>query len=176
MERKKLIEYQSSFTRKFAEIKELMKAGDNEMELLDKRVQRILNNAFIMDCDTYGIKKYESMLSILPDAEDTQESRKSRILIRWNDTIPYTWRTLLKKLDLLCDGDYKVDNDFKSGYTLNITTHLALPGQVKELECLLEKILPRNLAVEAKNMVETKVSGIAGMAIVNTVTWNYEIF
>lgn len=174
-ERKRLIEYQSPFMQKFAEIKEIMKTEDAEMELADKGIQRVLANAFILDCDIYGIKKYEAMLNILPNLEDTQESRKSRILIRWNDTIPYTWKTFLKKLDLLCDGNYEVRNNFKSGYTVFVTAHLGLPGQVEELGRLLEKILPCNLVIEAENMVETKTEGAAKMAAVSAVTWNYEI-
>lgn len=174
-ERKSLIEYQSPFMRKFAEIKEIMKTEDDEMGLAGKGIQRVLANAFILDCDIYGIKKYEAMLGILPNAEDTPESRKSRILVRWNDTIPYTWKTFLKKLDLLCDGNYKVKNNFKSGYTVSITAHLELSGQVEELGRLLEKILPCNIAIEAENMIETKTEGTTKMATVNAVTWNYEI-
>ena len=175
IERKKLIEYQSSFMRKFAEIKELMEAGDKEMDLLDKCIQRALNNAFIMDSDIYGIKKYEPMLNILPDAKDTQESRKSRILIRWNDTIPYTWQTFLKKLDLLCDGNYEAGNNFESGYEVYVTAHLGLPGQIEELERLLEKILPANLVIEASNIVETQTEGRVKQAAISSATWNYEI-
>jgi len=175
LKRKKLIEYQSPFMQKFAEIKELMKAGDEEIELLEQCIQRVMDNAFIMDCDIYGIKKYESMLNILPDAKDTLESRKSRILVRWNNTIPYTWRTLLKKLDLLCDGNYEAGNNFKTGYKVYVTAHLGLPGQTEELERLLEKILPANLVIEAANTVEIQTEGTVKQAAVNTVTWNYEI-
>ena len=27
-----------------------------------------------------------------------------RVLVRWNDTVPYTWKTLLNKLNTLCGG------------------------------------------------------------------------
>lgn len=174
-ERKSLIEYQSPFMRKFAEIKEIMKTEDAEMGLADKGIQRVLANAFILDCDIYGIKKYEAMLGILPNAEDTPESRKSRILVRWNDTIPYTWKTFLKKLDLLCDGNYEAGNNFSSGYEVYVTAHLGLPGQTEELERLLGKILPANLVIEAANTVEIQTEGTAKQAAVNTITWNYEI-
>lgn len=175
MERKKLIEYQSPFMRRFSEIKEIMETEDIEAELAEEAIQRVLDSAFILDCDIYAIRKYEAMLGILPDAGDTLEARKSRVLIRWNDTIPYTWKTFMKKLNLLCEGNYEVKNNFKSGYTVYLTAHLGLPGQVVELGYLLGKILPANLVVEAENVVEFHSSGYGVQAAAGAVVWNYEI-
>ena len=71
MERKKLIEYLPEFMQTFAEMKEIMRAEDEEITAIDENLQKILDNAFIEDCDEYGIRKYETLLGIMASTEDT---------------------------------------------------------------------------------------------------------
>lgn len=104
-----------------------------------------MNNAFIEDCDEYGIQKYENLLGITPSTEDTLNSRKLRVLLRWNDYIPYTYRVLVNKLNALCGvNNYTITGDH-SEYYLHFETKLELFGQVKELEELFERVLPDNI-------------------------------
>lgn len=159
MERKKLIENLPFFMQQFAEIKEIMQVENDEMDRIDANIQRTLENAFIEDCDEYGIKKYETLLGIVPTAEDTLDSRKSRVLVRWNDAIPYTYRTLIAKLNVLCGvNNYDVSGDLKR-YELIITTHLSLIGQTKELENLLDRIVPVNMIPFTQNQLNYDLEG-----------------
>lgn len=163
MERKKLIDLLPEFVQQFKEFKEIMEAEDEQMDLIDKNVQRILNNAFIADCDEYGIKKYEALLNITPIADDTLESRKSRVLLQWNDALPYTYRTLIKRLDTFCGpGNYEIESDLKN-YTLMLKTHLSMPGQVQELEKMIDCIIPFNIVVTTENSLHHDLNGTVFM-------------
>ena len=88
IDRKKLIDYLPPIMQNFTEIKQITKVEQTEVNSLDFEIGRALDNAFIEDCDEYGIKKYEKLVGVTPTAQDTLESRKSRVLIRWNDFIP----------------------------------------------------------------------------------------
>ncbi|MCI8409091.1 MAG: DUF2313 domain-containing protein [Lachnospiraceae bacterium] len=151
IEHKKLIEYLPAFMQQFVEMKEIMKMEDIEVDRIESNIQKVLDNAFMNDCDEYGIKKYEELLHITPDKEDTLESRRARVLLRWNDTLPYTWRTLKRKLDTFCGkNNYELEGDLKN-YSLIVKTHLSMPGQVQELEKMIERIIPINIYVFYEN-------------------------
>ena len=143
----------------FVEIKQITKVEQKETDALDYEIGRILDNAFIQDCDEYGIKKYEKLVGVTPTAQDTLESRKSRVLIRWNDFIPYSYKVLIRKLNIFCGvNNYDISGDLKN-YELVIQTMLSLPGQSKELEVMLNKMLPLNIALSVLNDLEYELVG-----------------
>lgn len=159
--RKKLLKYLPDFMKQFVEMKEINQAGDKEFQHLDGNIERLLNNAFIEDCDEYGIQKYENLLGITPNAEDTLDSRKSRVLLRWNDYVPYTYRVLVNRLNTFCGvNNYTITGD-QSDYYLHFETRLELFGQVKELEDLFERILPENMYYESMNSLDCQINGNA---------------
>ena len=100
--RKKLIERLSPFTQSFGEIQEIMRVEEKWVDKLETGISTICNNAFIEDCDEYGIKKYEDLLGIISEPKDKLETRKMRVLARWNNMVPYTYRTLVQQLNILC--------------------------------------------------------------------------
>lgn len=158
MERKKLLDYLPDFMRQFSEMKEITETEDTELDEIDISIQKVIDNAFIEDCDEYGIKKYETLLGISPSSQDTLDSRRSRVFLRWNDDIPYTYRVLIRKLNALCGvNNYTITGD-ESAYYLHFETSLGLFGQVKELEQLLEKILPVNIYYELSNSLRLEAN------------------
>lgn len=162
--RKKLIEYLPPFMQRFGEIKEITGAEQPELDKLDGNIQRILDNGFIRDCDEFGIQKYENILGIIPDAGDCLELRKSRVLIAWNYSIPYTYKTLIRKLNALCGvNNYNLSGNLEN-YELIVSTKLEIPGQTREMEILLMKILPENMAVTIINKLSREISGKISLA------------
>ena len=121
-----------------------------------------------------GISKFEKLIGIVPSADDTLESRINRVLVRWNDTVPYTWKTLLNKLDTLCGGsdNYEIIRKLDE-HKLEITTHLDLYGQVEELDYFLSYMLPASMVLDAKNKLFIDLNATARVAagIVNCETF-----
>lgn len=159
LERKKLIDYLPPFTQQFDEIKEIMETENKQFDTLNENLQKVLDNAFIADCDEYGIKKYESLLNLVPVPEDTLDSRKSRVLLRWNEYVPYTYRVLIRRLNAYCGvNNYNITEDLKR-YYLHIRTNLNLYGQVTEFEKMCERIIPMNIEVTARNQMHQELDG-----------------
>ena len=164
MKRKPLIEYLPDFMRQFAEIKEIMKASQIEADAADLSMQKILDNSFILDCDEWGIKKYENILGITPSSEDTLDSRKSRVLVRWNDKVPYTYRVLIRKLNELCGvKNYDISGCLKK-YELTIAVRFSVNSQIKCLEEMLDRILPMNMSVATVNHLKYELEEKATLA------------
>lgn len=153
-----LISYLPLFVQEFREIQQIMSAENPEFQLIADESEKIKNNQFIETSDLVGIRRFEKMLNIVPTSDDTIESRRSRVLARWNEVVPYTYRALVQKLIQLCDGDFTIIPNFNE-YEMEIITHLELSGQVDELQYLLGYMIPMNIAVTSKNDIYCNSTG-----------------
>ena len=79
-----LIEYLPPIVSKIREIKEICAAEQPEFDLLEKQVDQILANMFILLADKEGIERFEQELNITPKAGDTLEDRRLNVLSRAN--------------------------------------------------------------------------------------------
>lgn len=147
------------FLQSYREIREIMTTEQELVQKMEDETELIKNNQFIITCDTVGIAMFERLLGIVASKEDNLESRISRVLIRWNDVTPYTYKVLLQKLSVLCRGNnFTVLPNFNE-YELEILTHLELYGQVDELKRLITEMIPANLVVTSKNELAYITSG-----------------
>ena len=153
-----LLHYLPPFVQEYREMQKVMKAEEPEFQLVADESEVLKNNQFIETCNEVGIARFEKILHITPSSEDTLDSRKSRVKIRWNDAVPYTWNVFLMKMQTLCGDDFTVVEDWNN-YQLHLTTHLDLYGQIDELENILEYMPPANIEVIANNELNYKVDG-----------------
>lgn len=160
-----LLNYLPLFIQEYREIRAIMNAENPEIQTAEDETEIIFNNQFIQTCNLKGIAKFESLMGIVPDPNDTLASRISRVLTRWNDTVPYTFIVLCQKLDTLCgEGNYEIERDINN-YTMDITTHLELVGQTDELDYMLDYMLPANIATTIRNEMHLNITdGTAKLA------------
>lgn len=148
-----LLRHLPLFIQEYREIRAIMNAENPEIQSTENETEVIFNNQFIKSCNIKGIAKFESLMGILPEPDDTLESRISRVLTRWNDTVPYTFIVLCQKLDTLCGkNNYEIIRDINR-YTMDITTHLELTGQAEELDYMLGYMIPVNIEMTVNNKI-----------------------
>lgn len=148
-----LISYLPHVLQVVREFQAISNVENPEFQVVFDTSEQVLNNLFIQTGYLNGIKRYEKILKIKPSENDTLETRRFRVLSRWNDRIPYTWNSLIEKLNTLCGQDnytISLQNDI---YTLNLETHLGVYGTVDELNILLDGIIPCNLIIIANNVL-----------------------
>lgn len=160
-----LLKHLPLFIQEYREIRTIMNAENPEFQMAEDETEIIFNNQFIQSCNLKGIAKFESLMGIVPEPDDTLTSRISRVLTRWNDTVPYTFIVLCQRLDTLCgEGNYEIERDINN-YTMDITTHLELVGQTDELEYMLGYMIPANIAMTVRNeMYFNMTDGTAKLA------------
>ncbi len=169
VQRKKLIRYLPDFMKQFGELQEIMRVEDFQFDSIDFNMQRVLNNAFIEDADDYGIKKYETLLGIVPGIEDTLDSRKSRVLLFWNNAVPYTYRALITKLNAYCgSGNYDIDADLEN-YSISISIYGK--EDIADVEQFIEDALPQNIVYDIRPTIGNK-----GSIYIGTMWQDDEIF
>jgi hypothetical protein len=157
-----LVSYLPEFMQEYIEPVAALKSVNQEFDIAWRAVDRTLNNRFIATADEYGISRFEKLLDIYPESNDTLESRRSRVRSKWFNQIPYTMKVLLQKLTVLCgDADFTLTNNFETGYTLTLETDLELYGQVEELEDIINTMLPCNIVVDSRNNIPCTARGYA---------------
>jgi hypothetical protein len=159
----KLLEYLPLFLQQFQELQTIMTAENPEFQAVSDEGQVVLDNTFIMYCTENGISRFEKLMDIYPLPDDTLETRRNRIMTRWNDTVPYTKNSFLQKIIALQGNDnvqITLDN-----YTVNVVTHLEKQGQQDDLAYLFKTVIPCNMLVVSTNILDCVTSGTLNSAI-----------
>lgn len=152
-----LLSYWMPILRNLKEFREIAKTEEPELRYILEAIDRTLNNMFINTADEIGIRHFESMLGIYPEAGDSLEMRRFRVLAKWNDNVPYTFKELYNRLLSLCGGDissFDIQENFEE-YWLEVQTHLSVSGAFEEVAEMLEQMVPANLELRLRNTIES---------------------
>ena len=152
-----LLDYWMPLLRKLKEFKEIAKTEELELRYILEAIDRTLDNMFITTADEYGIKRFENMMGIVAEETDTLDTRRFRVLTKWNNYVPYTEPELYRRLLSICGSEdaFDIEEHYKD-YWLSITTHLGVTGAFDMVANTLDDMLPCNLVLELKNRIEEK--------------------
>ncbi|MGE7840141.1 putative phage tail protein [Lysinibacillus sp. NPDC093712] len=132
------------------EIKEIVAMANVEkpvLEALWQEIENTLNNQFVVTADGKGASQYEKMLKLSVPASDSIETRRFRILTRYQEQAPYTNRVLKQLLDsLLGEGQYELQRDV-AAKTLSVKIELTVKGMFDAVVIMLERITPQNMVL-----------------------------
>lgn len=162
-----LLDYMPDYYREIQEMNDILRAEDALFLILRNEFETGKANQFIKTADSEGLAIFESILGIVPVADESVESRRSRVLSRWINITPYTHNSLVRRLASL-QGNYNFDINYElDAYRLFIRTNLELPGQVDELDYALVEMIPANLELISRNEIPmsstTQANIVAGM-------------
>jgi hypothetical protein len=165
-----LVNYIPPFMQVYKEPTETLKAEKNEFKMLWKATDKVLHNRFISTADEYGISRFENILGIYPNANDSLETRRIRVQSRWFNKLPYTIRVLSEKIDKVLGGasDFEIYADFRDTYKLNLTVYTMSDNKNDELEYILSIIVPMNIATNIVYENFIKGTIYCGGAIIET--------
>lgn len=156
-----LVSHLPTFLVGFHEVSVTLDAENPEFILAWKAADQTLQNEFIETADEYGIARFEQMLHILPSRGESLENRRSRVQIKWLNTIPYTIKALIMKLKSLSgDKDFTILKDYDH-YQITIVTDLERFGQVDELITIINSVIPCNLIIVSRNQIPCRANGFA---------------
>lgn len=132
------------------EIKEIVAMANVEKPILEalwQEIENTLNNQFVVTADAKGASRYERMLKLSVPATDSIETRRFRILTRYQEQAPYTNRVLKQLLDsLLGEGQYELQRDV-AAKTLSVKIELTVKGMFDAVAIMLERITPQNMVL-----------------------------
>ena len=132
-----------------AEFNAIFGAEALELDAIQQRLVKALNDQYIDTATVTAIERWEAMLQIRPDTlQDSLEQRRQRIKAKLLERIPFTVRTLREKLTaILKDVPYTVELDHgKYELTITITTQRVIESFLyQQIDDTLYIMLPANI-------------------------------
>lgn len=160
-----LIEWLPKYLQEYRELKKITDAENPEIAQLYNEIERLMDNQFIHTCNDEGIKRFEDLLIINPEPDDTLDIRITRVLSKWIDSIPYTYKGLIQKLNALCgEGNYSVNLNNKV-YALNITVASMTIKQLQDLKQMISYMIPANIIMTLDSTRIVHSNSYIGLAI-----------
>lgn len=136
------------------------KIEDEELLSIKQALKDMIDNQFISSSMESGIARREKILGIVPFKDDSPETRRFRITSMWNAQPPYTYESIIKRLNKLCgESGYEIELNHGE-YTLTIKVELTQKRMLDEVKKTTRLITPANilLKVELKYNQYSKLS------------------
>lgn len=143
------------------EIKAIYDINATQADKIDAAINTVSNNLYIDTADKTHIEKWERMLQLDVYDGDTLNDRRFRIKSKIVERLPYSYRSIVNKLNALCDPSgytLTVDTDAQ---TVRCTVNLSNKGLLSDFEKILDDTIPMNMAVTVEILKNTyqRVSG-----------------
>ena len=169
-----IIKYLPFFMQEYLEMQEITKTEDIEFNWLIESLIKMLDNQFITTCDEDGIARFEQLLQIIPYSNDSLEQRINRVLVLWNNKVPYTMKTLKQMLETLCGSNgYQVILN-NNAYELLINTYFNDTNTLKALNDMLNRVVPANLTINNQSYVTEELFSTFNYVEVCTFSVEYD--
>ena len=124
-----------------------MKIDESEISEMWKLIEELLNDQFVSEATNKGLSRWERILNIIPKNTDTLNERRFRILVKLNEQLPYTVKTIREQLDVLCGingNQLKLDND---GYVVTVKLEKENKNNFQDVRDYLRKVVPANMEI-----------------------------
>ena len=140
-------------TNVMGEMIEIQRVISLELQVVENARHSILENKNITTCDEHGISVFESDMGITPLDTDTLDERKTRCLLKWNNTLPYNYQTVIALLDSLVGrGNYICILD---GLVLSIKIDYGSQRQIDTIIKSLRSLIPANVEISTSIIENT---------------------
>lgn len=131
----------------FKEYQNIMETENQETNNLTEKIKQALNNSFFLLADEKNIEKYEEMLNIIPKSDQTLEERRFGILVKYQESRPFTFTLLQQQLDVLCNKDYWLEIH-PERYFIKIMLALKTKHTITAVKEMVARMLPANMVSE----------------------------
>lgn len=137
-----------------ADIAQIYRASGQQCERIDDALERMDGNIFMDTMDEGTVARWESMLGIVPAETEPLENRRSRVKTKSMEKLPYSYRVLIRMLDVLCgEGNYILSLD-----VFSLECQVYTGDVLANVTDLMETVLPLNIdykIVEGEPIIST---------------------
>lgn len=165
-----LKEYWPRYLQELIEFQQIANAEQPEFENAVSDVKSAADDFFLVSLSEYGCERWEKILGLSAAPGDTVQDRRDRILIKYLDQLPYTYRTLLKYLATVSE-DFTVTLN-ENAYDLYIRIRLEGYAKRDALAATLGQMIPANLVLRLRTDIPqddqpAKTAACSAMATMN---------
>ena len=160
--------YWPRYLQDLIEFDQIAKAEQPEFTQAIQDVRGAPGDFFLVSLSDIGCRRWEAILGLPVAPALSIEARREKILIRYLDQLPYTYRTLLKYLSTVSeDFTVRLDND---AYELFVRITLNGYTQRDALIAVLGQMIPANLVLLTQTAIPQTVQRpavVVGAAMVS---------
>lgn len=150
-----MLGYLPPYLRQYQELQQMIGIEATELEDVEKWHQQSIDDRFVVSCGKAGIEKFEKMLGIVPYADDSMETRRFRILSKWNTAASYHYAFLAQQLQMLCgENGYRLRLDFER-QILEVKVNLLSKNMVTAVKDMVAAIVPCNMITAVSLLYNT---------------------
>lgn len=171
----RILNYWPDFYKEIADFIALADAQTPEVEGIEKAVQQLFDDQFVMTSSPQAIERREKMLGIQADpANESLDFRKKRILNRYQTKPPFTIRYLQRQLDRLIGTGAAIVSVDVQNFILYVTANIDNANIFKEVKHTVETIKPANLEYQQNTSIQDAIA-LEEHIKTSVVTWNYRL-
>lgn len=153
----KLNEYMPPFLKDVREFKEIFATEDKELEYMNNLIASMLTEVIVKTANSYGLTRYEKIYEIT-DIASTVEARRTNILLKINNRVPYTKKWLVNLLDAVIGKDAYTLKIDEPNYLINIETTLNYSEAMETLKRELALEIPANMKLNYDLVTNMKLN------------------
>ncbi|BFH11188.1 DUF2313 domain-containing protein [Bacillus cereus] len=171
----KLMQHLPEFYYDILEFVELTDTETTELAIVQKAVERLFDDQFVLTASETALKRREQMLGI--QADPTQESldfRKKRIINRYSTKPPFTIRYLQERLDFLVGAGRAVVSVDPERFIITVTADIKDAPVFKEVDRTVKTTIPANLVYQQHTALEDVIS-LTEHIKMQSLFWNYKM-
>lgn len=159
MSSRKVSEYTPHIYKGFQEYEEIVRVSDELLDNLEKAVDDLKSNQFIMSANDEGISQYESILGIVANpSTETLEFRRQRLINRLSTMPPFTIRFLRNKLNEILGADkFNAYIDY-ANYTIYVESAVENQVWFNEVMITMTNIKPANMIFINKPLISVALA------------------
>lgn len=150
-----LLKHLPTFLQEIEDFKALTSAEQDEFITLWAELVNVQNEQYLSSSTVYAVKRWEKVLGIVPNDDDTLDERKRRIQVRLRMRPPYTYWNLRDNLIAMCgENGYRLSVD-PIALTIEIRISLEIKFMFEEVGRMFDKVLPVNLLLDYRLLYNT---------------------
>jgi hypothetical protein len=147
----------------------------SELDDLQRAVDQLFSDQFVMSSSLQAVKRREQMLGILANsAIETLNFRRRRIMNRYQTKPPFTIQYLQQQLDRLVGIGLTLVNVNPHTFVLTVTANIENASVFREVLYTVETVKPANLFYQQNTPLENIVE-LEEQISMRAVTWNYKL-
>lgn len=129
------------------EIKAMQEAENPEFALLWEEFVRFEKDVFVLTAEEYGIRRWVDLME-LDVSQMSLEEQRALVILKLNENIPYTDRTLRQMLNAAVgQAHYDLQIDYNN-YTLVVEIRNKSLALYLQIRALLQRVKPANLVLQ----------------------------
>ena len=140
-----LITHLPLFLQEYREFQAIAKAEDPEFQAVCDASETVKDNIFVLHADETGIARYEKMFGLQPLSNDSLQNRQAKVLERYTNTVTYTMRGFIERLNAICGAENYTVELVPDEYTIIVTLELTVAKLVNTISSMMGDMLPANM-------------------------------